>query len=253
MAELKCPHCGQAFTVDDTELSSIVKQIRDKEFEKDLNSRLSEIENHLKKEHALEIEAKDSEHKLLIEAKENEIKLKTKEEYEKEISKLKKDYDALMLEMQNAKHELDSVDEKKQIAIYEAVESIKTEKQKEIDELKSTVSNVKSELELEKSAKKLAVIEAEKKAADEKHEIFGVTCRTIGAEVVTQSITTNLIRNTDIGKTVYAEAHIHHAGRTTIVLEADVFTEEKKLMAHSIATMFVSGTDDRFPRKWDEN
>ena len=36
MAELKCPHCGQAFTVDDTELSSIVQQIRDKEFEKDI-------------------------------------------------------------------------------------------------------------------------------------------------------------------------------------------------------------------------
>ena len=33
MAELKCPHCGQAFTVDDTELGSIMKQIRDKEFE----------------------------------------------------------------------------------------------------------------------------------------------------------------------------------------------------------------------------
>ena len=40
---------------------------------------------------------------------------------------------------------------------------------------------------------------------------------------------------------------------TTIVLEADVFTEEKKLMAHSIATMFVSGTDERFPRHWDED
>ena len=39
MAELKCPHCGQAFTVDDTELSSITQQIRDKEFEKDLKSR----------------------------------------------------------------------------------------------------------------------------------------------------------------------------------------------------------------------
>ena len=37
MAELKCPHCGQAFTVDDTELSSIVQQIRDKEFEKDIS------------------------------------------------------------------------------------------------------------------------------------------------------------------------------------------------------------------------
>ena len=82
--------------------------------------------------------------------------------------------------------------------------------------------------------------------------IFGVTCRTIGAEVVTQSITTDFIRNTEIGKTIHAEAHIHHAGRTTIVLEADVFTEEGKLMAHSLATMFVSGTDPRFPRDWDE-
>ena len=82
--------------------------------------------------------------------------------------------------------------------------------------------------------------------------IFGVTCRTVGAEVVTQSVTSNFIRNTEIGKTVFAEAHIQHAGRSTIVLEADVFTEERKLMAHSVATMFVSGTDPRFPRNWDE-
>ena len=40
MAELKCPHCGQAFTVDDTELGSIMKQIRDKEFEKDLSNQI---------------------------------------------------------------------------------------------------------------------------------------------------------------------------------------------------------------------
>ena len=189
MAELKCPHCGQAFTVDDTELSSIVKQIRDKEFEKDLNSRLSEIESHLKKEHELEIEAKDSEHKLQIEAKENEIKLKTKEEYEKEISRLKEEYDTLKVQMQEAKHELDSVDEKKQIAIYEAVENIKNEKQKEIDkyreeidkikeskqgeisELNNIVNDYKSKLEAEKSSKQLAVLEVEKKASEEKHEI----------------------------------------------------------------------------------
>jgi len=189
MAELKCPHCGQAFTVDDTELSSIVKQIRDKEFEKDLNSRLSEIESHLKKEHELEIEAKDSEHKLQIEAKENEIKLKTKEEYEKEISRLKEEYDTLKVQMQEAKHELDSVDEKKQIAIYEAVENIKNEKQKEIDkyreeidkikeskqgeisELNNIVNDYKSKLEAEKTSKQLAVLEVEKKASEEKHEI----------------------------------------------------------------------------------
>jgi|LAHS01.1.fsa_nt_gb hypothetical protein len=44
MAELKCPHCGQMFTVDDTELSSIVQQIRDSEFKKDLSSRVTELE-----------------------------------------------------------------------------------------------------------------------------------------------------------------------------------------------------------------
>ena len=49
MAELKCPHCGQAFTVDDTELSSIVQQIRDKEFEKDIEKRISELKEHMMK------------------------------------------------------------------------------------------------------------------------------------------------------------------------------------------------------------
>ena len=52
MAELKCPHCGQAFTVDDTELSSITQQIRDKEFEKDLKSRISELKAHLQEKPA---------------------------------------------------------------------------------------------------------------------------------------------------------------------------------------------------------
>ncbi|MCR4781712.1 MAG: DUF4357 domain-containing protein [Lachnospiraceae bacterium] len=46
MTELKCPHCGQAFTVDDTELSFIIQQIRDKEFEKDLTNRVSENWDH---------------------------------------------------------------------------------------------------------------------------------------------------------------------------------------------------------------
>ena len=82
MAELKCPHCGQAFTVDDTELSSIVQQIRDKEFEKDVKSRVDEMTRHMQREHELELNAK-----------ENDITLKLKEENDrlrKEIDELKK-------------------------------------------------------------------------------------------------------------------------------------------------------------------
>ena len=36
MTELKCPHCGQVFTVDESELDSIVNQIRDSEFKNDM-------------------------------------------------------------------------------------------------------------------------------------------------------------------------------------------------------------------------
>ena len=32
MSELKCPHCGRMFTVDDAEMNAVVKQIRDAEF-----------------------------------------------------------------------------------------------------------------------------------------------------------------------------------------------------------------------------
>ncbi len=55
MAELKCPHCGQAFTVDDAELGSIIAQIRDAEFDKELNRKAAELTEHLKEKHELEI------------------------------------------------------------------------------------------------------------------------------------------------------------------------------------------------------
>ena len=64
MAELKCPHCGQAFTVDDAELNSIISQIRDSEFNKDLNNRIDELTEHMQEKHELEMEAKENEIRL---------------------------------------------------------------------------------------------------------------------------------------------------------------------------------------------
>ena len=43
MAEIRCPHCGEAFTVDENEYAQIVKQVRDAEFNK-------EIERHVQLE-----------------------------------------------------------------------------------------------------------------------------------------------------------------------------------------------------------
>ena len=40
MAEIRCPHCGEAFTVDETEYAQIIKQVRDAEFERDIAERV---------------------------------------------------------------------------------------------------------------------------------------------------------------------------------------------------------------------
>lgn len=117
MAELKCPHCGQAFTVDDTELSSIVQQIRDREFEKDLENRVSELKEHMVKTHKIEMEAKES-----------EIKLKSQEAHEKEIQKLKSQLEKATDKAAKLQAQLDSSEDKKKIAVMEAVQKVEEEK-----------------------------------------------------------------------------------------------------------------------------
>ena len=43
MNQVKCPHCGKEFTIDESSYLDIVKQIKDKEFHKDLHERLEQL------------------------------------------------------------------------------------------------------------------------------------------------------------------------------------------------------------------
>ena len=124
MAELKCPHCGQAFTVDDAELGSIIKQIRDREFEKDLQSRVRELEDHLQEKHQLEMNAQET-----------EIKLQTKEAHEKELQEKDKEIQKLREQIlkeqqaaQNLKNQLDGVEDKQELAVMKSVKQVEDEK-----------------------------------------------------------------------------------------------------------------------------
>ena len=64
MSEVICPHCDKAFKVDETGYASILKQVRDSEFEKHLNERVGQIE--ADKAVALQLAENDS--KLVLEA-----------------------------------------------------------------------------------------------------------------------------------------------------------------------------------------
>ena len=124
MSELKCPHCGQAFTVDDAELSSIISQIRDKEFNKDVEKRIEELENNLEEKHKIELDSLR-----------NQVILEINESHSKELDKLKKqiekaESDKTKLENDKIKlqNEIDNAKDKQKIAVLEAVKDVEEEK-----------------------------------------------------------------------------------------------------------------------------
>lgn len=143
MAELKCPHCGQAFTVDDAELSSIISQIRNTEFDKDLHNRVSEVEKHLKEKHEIEMDAR-----------ENEIRLQVKENHDKEIEELQRKLRAAEDKANSLQSKLDVTEEKKKLAVMEAVKVVEDEKRAVENEL--TQERNKEKMLLEQKDEQIA-------------------------------------------------------------------------------------------------
>lgn len=59
MHEIKCPNCGKSFTIDEAGYASILKQVRDDEFNKDLSERMHQFER--EKQTALTLAASQAE------------------------------------------------------------------------------------------------------------------------------------------------------------------------------------------------
>ena len=102
MQEIKCPKCGEVFQVDESGYAAIVKQVRDKEFEKEINSRETQYETDL--ENAVKL-----------------AKIEAEREFNEKISK--KD-----LEITELKSKINSCEMDKKLAISEVV----SEKDKEL-------------------------------------------------------------------------------------------------------------------------
>jgi len=148
MNEIKCPKCGTVFQISETNYESIVKQIRDKEFEKEINSR--EHQHKIDKENAIELTKVNIEKTLneTINKKELEIielknELKNKEELIQ--SKLEKDYNEELnkknIEITELKNKITLKEKETELTIKNAV----TEKEKEIDSLNNKLELNKNE------------------------------------------------------------------------------------------------------------
>ena len=79
MQEIRCPHCGKMFQVDESGYAQILQQVRDREFEKELDRRQAELA--LKTESELRIARMEQEsaHKNDLSAKDREIAEKDRE------------------------------------------------------------------------------------------------------------------------------------------------------------------------------
>lgn len=88
MKELKCPKCGSVFTVDEADYASIVSQVKNAEFNDEVNRRLQELHERHKTEEQLAIAQVEKNYQEALSKKELEIK-RIESEKDKVISDLK--------------------------------------------------------------------------------------------------------------------------------------------------------------------
>jgi len=163
MHEIKCPHCGQTFTIDEAGYADIVKQVRNSEFEQQLHERLELAAQD--KQNAVELAemkaagelqtaaaAKDTEIQELkskLDAGEVAQKLAVTEA----LSAVEKERDALTNALVQAKQE-------KQTAVELAEAKLVNELQKAAATKDSEIQDLKAKLDTIGVAQKLAITEA---------------------------------------------------------------------------------------------
>ena len=71
MKELKCPHCGNVFTVDESDYAALIGQVRNAEFERELGRRIHELEQNQR----VREEASEARRKAEDQAKQTQLQL----------------------------------------------------------------------------------------------------------------------------------------------------------------------------------
>lgn len=137
MKELKCPKCGNVFQVDEADYASIVSQVKNQEFESEIQARLKEIE----KQNKLSQEANE-----LKQSQKHQIELS-----EKELALSQKNN-----EIEQLKAQINSFNQTKQL-------EIEAERAKNIQE----IAKLKAIIDKNESNIRIAVLEEQNKAKEE--------------------------------------------------------------------------------------
>jgi hypothetical protein len=140
MQDIKCPHCGKVFKVDEAGFADILKQVRDHQFEKELHERL---------------ELADKEKNNAVQLAESNLKNSYQKELakkDKELSELKAEKDRHLAEqlakkeseLADVKSKLEKAEIEQKLTVTEAIRKI----EKERDDLASELKSKESEKQL---------------------------------------------------------------------------------------------------------
>lgn len=201
MNEIKCPHCGKTFKVDESSFADILKQVRDSEFDHALHEQVEnavkiaklETQNLLKDEASQkDIEISDLRSKL--KEKDDEVKLvesQTKNVMQYDISKKNTEIVALQAK-------LDAKETEKKLAVTEALNNVERERDELIAKIKekeneakliesqtkstlqddlskknTEIASLQAKLDAKETEKRLAITEAVNKVEKERDELIG--------------------------------------------------------------------------------
>lgn len=118
MNEIKCPHCGQVFTVDESGYAALLNQVRDHEFQRELNERISLAEKNREQDMALVVAKAEEELRAQIAQRDSQLAAQTEQfraeakdlqlAAQNEKAELEKQLEALKAQLQSQASEADT-------------------------------------------------------------------------------------------------------------------------------------------------
>lgn len=160
MNQIKCPHCGKEFTIDEASYSDIVSQIKNKEFTSEVHEKLEQLKLQNQKDIIIEKAKTESDYKDKLSMKDQELnRLKQQLESTDNVKKLEvihvetKFKDELHSKEQlisELRSKLEMIGKDKELETQSAI----AQKEKELLELSNQIELSKKQSEIEKASMK---------------------------------------------------------------------------------------------------
>ena len=166
MKELKCPKCGSVFTVDEADYALILSQVKNREFDAEINRRLNELhQQHLAEQKAAEIQL-EKDHQAALSKKDQELSRKDTE-MAKKVAEMDKTISELRAQIAQS-------DSRQQIAVLE----VRQKAQNFLNQKEAEIAKLKADAEVRQAEadSKMAVLKeqhaGEMKRANEQIEYY---------------------------------------------------------------------------------